>query len=318
MKEREDALSSTGTKNFACTQSQALGAKIAAAYGTDLGNIRFSRYSDGEFQPSFEESIRGARIFIIGSTNPSSENLMEMLLMLDAAKRASARHITAVMPYFGWARQDRKDKPRVPIAAKLIAKMLETAGATRIITMDLHADQIQGFFEKPVDHLFASTLFLPYVENLKLDNLCIASPDMGGSKRAYAYSKALECDVVICYKQREKANVVTHMELIGEVKGKNVILVDDMVDTAGTLTKAADLMMERGAESVRAITTHGLLSGSAYDRIEKSQLKELIITDSIPTTQTSNKIKILSCADLFADVMNRVHHNTSISSKFVL
>ena len=304
-------------KIFACTQSQALGEKIAAAYGAELGKIRFSRYSDGEFQPSFEESIRGARIFIIGSTNPSSENLMEMLLMLDAAKRASARHITAVMPYFGWARQDRKDKPRVPIAAKLIAKMLETAGATRIITMDLHADQIQGFFEKPVDHLFASTLFLPYVQDMKLDNLCIASPDMGGSKRAYAYSKALECDVVICYKQREKANVVTHMELIGEVKGKNVILVDDMVDTAGTLTRAADLMMERGAISVRAITTHGLLSGSAYERIEKSMLKELIITDSIPATQTSDKIKILSCADLFADVMHRVHHNTSISSKFV-
>ena len=305
-------------KIFACTQSQSLGEKIAKAYGAELGKIRFSRYSDGEFQPSFEESIRGARIFIIGSTNPSSENLMEMLLMLDAAKRASARHITAVMPYFGWARQDRKDKPRVPIAAKLIAKMLETAGATRIITMDLHADQIQGFFEKPVDHLFASTLFLPYLQDLKLNNLCIASPDMGGSKRAYAYSKALESDVVICYKQREKANVVTHMELIGEVKGKNVVLVDDMVDTAGTLTKAADLMMERGAVSVRAITTHGLLSGSAYERIENSQLKELIITDSIPTTQTSSKIKILSCANLFADVMHRVHHNTSISSKFVL
>ena len=305
-------------KIFACTQSQTLGEKIAKAYGAELGKIHFSRYSDGEFQPSFEESIRGARIFIIGSTNPSSENLMEMLLMLDAAKRASARHITAVMPYYGWARQDRKDKPRVPIAAKLIATMLETAGATRIITMDLHADQIQGFFEKPVDHLFASTLFLPYLQELKLDNLCIASPDMGGSKRAYAYSKALESDVVICYKQRAKANVVTHMELIGEVEGKNVVLVDDMVDTAGTLTKAADLMMERGALSVRAITTHGLLSGSAYERIENSQLKELIITDSIPTTQTSNKIKILSCANLFADVMHRVHHNTSISSKFVL
>lgn len=305
-------------KIFACTQSQTLGEKIAKAYGAELGKIRFSRYSDGEFQPSFEESIRGARIFIIGSTNPSSENLMEMLLMLDAAKRASARHITAVMPYFGWARQDRKDKPRVPIAAKLIAKMLETAGATRIITMDLHADQIQGFFEKPVDHLFASTLFLPYLQDLKLDKLCIASPDMGGSKRAYAYSKALESDVVICYKQRAKANVVTHMELIGEVKGKNVVLVDDMVDTAGTLTKAADLMIERGAVSVRAITTHGLLSGTAYERIDNSQLSELIITDSIPTTQTSNKIKILSCANLFADVMHRVHHNTSISSKFVL
>lgn len=305
-------------KIFACTQSIELGRKIAASYGADLGKIQFSRYSDGEFQPSFEESIRGARIFIIGSTNPSSENLMEMLLMLDAAKRASARHITAVMPYFGWARQDRKDKPRVPIAAKLVAKMLETAGATRIITMDLHADQIQGFFEKPVDHLFASTLFLPYLRSLSLDNLCIASPDMGGSKRAYAYSKALECDVVICYKQRAKANVISHMELIGDVQGKNVVLVDDMVDTAGTLTKAADLMIERGAESVRAVTTHGLLSGNAYERIENSKLTELIITDSIPVDHKQNKIKVLSCADLFADVMHRVHHNTSISSKFLM
>lgn len=305
-------------KIFACTQSTALGEKIAASYGADLGKVLFSRYSDGEFQPSFEESIRGARIFIIGSTNPSSENLMEMLLMLDAAKRASARHITAVMPYFGWARQDRKDKPRVPIAAKLIAKMLETAGATRIITMDLHADQIQGFFEKPVDHLFASTLFLPYLKQLNLDNLCIASPDMGGSKRAYAYSKALQSDVVICYKQRAKANVISHMELIGDVKGKNVVLVDDMVDTAGTLTKAADLMMERGAISVRAITTHGLLSGNAYEKIEKSKLTELIVTDSIPVKDDKKKIKVLGCADLFADVMHRVHHNTSISSKFLM
>nr|WP_288932545.1 ribose-phosphate pyrophosphokinase [uncultured Allomuricauda sp.] len=305
-------------KIFACTQSVELGKKIAASYGAELGKVQFSRYSDGEFQPSFEESIRGARIFIIGSTNPSSENLMEMLLMLDAAKRASARHITAVMPYFGWARQDRKDKPRVPIAAKLVAKMLETAGATRIITMDLHADQIQGFFEKPVDHLFASTLFLPYLKGLNLDNLCIASPDMGGSKRAYAYSKALECDVVICYKQRAKANVISHMELIGDVKGKNVVLADDMVDTAGTLTRAADLMMERGAVSVRAVTTHGLLSGDAYEKIEKSKLTELIVTDSIPVDKDKSKIKILSCADLFADVMHRVHHNTSISSKFLM
>ncbi|WP_437399279.1 ribose-phosphate pyrophosphokinase [Flagellimonas lutimaris] len=305
-------------KIFACTQSIELGEKIAASYGAELGKVQFSRYSDGEFQPSFEESIRGARIFIIGSTNPSSENLMEMLLMLDAAKRASARHITAVMPYFGWARQDRKDKPRVPIAAKLVAKMLETAGATRIITMDLHADQIQGFFEKPVDHLFASTLFLPYLKGLNLDNLCIASPDMGGSKRAYAYSKALECDVVICYKQRAKANVISHMELIGDVKGKNVVLADDMVDTAGTLTRAADLMMERGAVSVRAVTTHGLLSGDAYEKIEKSKLTELIVTDSIPVDKDKSKIKILSCADLFADVMHRVHHNTSISSKFLM
>ncbi|WP_088340302.1 ribose-phosphate pyrophosphokinase [Robiginitalea sediminis] len=305
-------------KIFACTQSQELGKKIAKAYGADLGKVIFSRYSDGEFQPSFEESIRGARIFIIGSTHPGPENLMEMLLMLDAAKRASARHITAVMPYFGWARQDRKDKPRVPIAAKLVAKMLETAGATRIITMDLHADQIQGFFEKPVDHLFASTLFLPHLKKMKLENLTIASPDMGGSKRAYAYSKALGSDVVICYKQRAKANVIEHMELIGEVEDRNVVLVDDMVDTAGTLTKAADLMMERGARSVRAITTHGLLSGSAFDRIEKSRLEELIITDSIPVRQQSDKVHVLSCADLFADVMHRVHHNTSIASKFLM
>ncbi|MGY8915158.1 MAG: ribose-phosphate pyrophosphokinase [Flavobacteriales bacterium] len=305
-------------KIFACTQSTNLAERIAKSFGSDLGKVIFSRYSDGEFQPSFEESVRGARVFIVGSTNPSSENLMEMLLMLDAAKRASARHITAVMPYFGWARQDRKDKPRVPIAAKLVAKMLEVAGATRIITMDLHADQIQGFFEKPVDHLFASTLFLPYLRNLNLDNLTIASPDMGGSKRAYAYSKALECDVVICYKQREKANVISHMELIGDVKGKNVVLVDDMVDTAGTLTKAADLMMERGALSVRAITTHALLSGDAYEKIEKSQLLELIVTDSIPLKKESNKVQVLSCAELFSDVMQRVHQNTSISSKFLM
>ncbi len=305
-------------KIFACTQSMPLAEQIARAYGQSLGKVNFSRYSDGEYQPSFEESVRGTRVFIIGSTNPSSDNLMEMLLMLDAAKRASARHITAVLPYYGWARQDRKDKPRVPIAAKLVAKMLETAGATRIITMDLHADQIQGFFEKPVDHLFASTIFLPHLKELNLSNLCIASPDMGGSKRAYTYSKALECDVVICYKQREKANVISHMELIGEVQGKNVVLVDDMVDTAGTLTRAADLMVERGALSVRAITTHGLLSGNAYERIENSKLTELIITDSISKEHPSSKIKVLSCAELFADVMHRVHTNTSISSKFVL
>ncbi|MBN4070161.1 ribose-phosphate pyrophosphokinase [Olleya sp. AH-315-F22] len=305
-------------KIFACSQSEELAGKIAKSFGIELGNVLISTYSDGEFQPSFEDTIRGSRIFIIGSTQPSSKNLMEMLLMIDAAKRASARHITAVLPYFGWARQDRKDKPRVPIAAKLVAKMLETAGATRIITMDLHADQIQGFFERPVDHLFASTIFLPYLRALNLDNLTIASPDMGGSKRAYAYSKALESDVVICYKQRAKANIITHMELIGDVTGKNVVIVDDMVDTAGTLSKAADLMIERGALSVRAICTHPILSGNAYEKIEKSKLKELIITDTIPLKQKRSKIKVLSCADLFADVMHNVHYNKSISSKFLM
>ncbi|RMA66225.1 ribose-phosphate pyrophosphokinase [Ulvibacter antarcticus] len=305
-------------KIFACKQSQDLAQNIANAFGIPLGNVITSHYSDGEFQPSFEESVRGSRVFIIGSTFPNSDHLMEMLLMLDAAKRSSARHITAVLPYFGWARQDRKDKPRVPIAAKLVAKMLETAGATRIITMDLHADQIQGFFEKPVDHLFASTIFLPYLKNLNLDNLTIASPDMGGSKRAYAYSKAMESDVVICYKQREKANIISHMELIGDVQGKNVVLVDDMVDTAGTLTKAADLMIERGALSVRAICTHPILSGGAYEKLKNSKLEELIVTDSIPLRQESEKIRVLTCANLFADVMLSVHGNKSISSKFLM
>lgn len=305
-------------KIFACKQSQELAEKIAEQFGEPLGNVITSTYSDGEFQPSFEESVRGARVFIIGSTFPPSDHLMEMLLMCDAAKRASARHITAVLPYFGWARQDRKDKPRVPIAAKMVAKMLEAAGATRIITMDLHADQIQGFFEKPVDHLFASTIFLPYLKQLNLDELTIASPDMGGSKRAYAYSKALESDVVICYKQRAKANVISHMELIGNVEGKNVVLVDDMVDTAGTLTKAADLMMERGAKSVRAICTHPILSGQAYERLENSQLEELIVTDTIPLRQQSPKLRVLSCAPLFASVMQSVNTNSSISSKFLM
>lgn len=238
--------------------------------------------------------------------------------MIDGAKRASARHITAVIPYFGWARQDRKDKPRVPIGAKMIAKILEAAGATRIITMDLHADQIQGFFEKPVDHLFASSLFIPYLKSLNLSDLTIASPDMGGSKRAYAYSKVLESDVVVCYKQRQKANIISHMELIGDVTGKNVVLVDDMVDTAGTLTKAADVMMERGAKSVRAICTHAILSGKAYERIENSKLVELIVTDSIPLRQKSEKIRVLSCAGLFAGVMKSVQNNESISDNFVM
>ncbi len=305
-------------KLFACRQSIDLAEKIAKEYNITLGNVITTYFSDGEFQPAFEESVRGRRVFIIGSTFPNSDNLMEMLLMLDAAKRASARHVTAVMPYFGWARQDRKDKPRVAIGAKLVANLLQTAGATRIMTMDLHADQIQGFFEKPVDHLFASTIFLPYIKSLNLENLTIASPDMGGSKRAYAYSNHLLSDVVICYKQRKVANVIGHMELIGEVEGKNVILVDDMIDTGGTLAHAANLMMERGAKSVRAVCTHALLSGNAYEKIENSALTELIVSDTIPLKKNISKIKVVSCAPLFADVMHKVQDNTSISGQFLM
>ena len=305
-------------KLFACRQSMDLAEKIAKEYNTTLGNVITTYFSDGEFQPAFEESVRGRRVFIIGSTFPNSDNLMEMLLMLDAAKRASARHVTAVMPYFGWARQDRKDKPRVAIGAKLVANLLQTAVATRIMTMDLHADQIQGFFEKPVDHLYASTIFLPYIKSLNLENLTIASPDMGGSKRAYAYSNHLLSDVVICYKQRKVANVIGNMELIGEVEGRNVILVDDMIDTGGTLAHAANLMMERGAKSVRAVCTHALLSGNAYEKIENSALTELIVSDTIPLKKNISKIKVVSCAPLFADVMHKVQDNTSISGQFLM
>jgi len=305
-------------KIFACSDSYLLAKKIAKSYGLPLGKTKKTVFSDGEFQVSYEESIRGRRVFIICSTVPPTDNLMELLLMIDAAKRASARHITAVIPYFGWARQDRKDKPRVPIAAKLVANLLQAAGATRIMTMDLHADQIQGFFEKPVDHLYASTIFLPFIKSLNLDYITIASPDMGGSKRAYAYSKFLKSDVVICYKQREKANNISKMELIGNVKGRNVIIVDDMVDTAGTLTKAADIMMEKGALSVRAIATHAILSGNAIEKIKNSKLKELIVSDTILKNNECSKIKIVSCATLFADVMEKVQNNTSISNQFLM
>jgi ribose-phosphate pyrophosphokinase len=305
-------------KIFACSKSKYLGEKIAEHYGVALGKVILNEYSDGEFEPSFEESIRGIRVFIVCSTFPTSDNLMELLLMIDAAKRASARHITAVIPYFGYARQDRKDKPRVPIGAKLIANMLTAAGATRVMTMDLHADQIQGFFEIPVDHLYASTIFLPYIKDSNLENITIASPDLGGSKRAYAYSKFLDSEVVICYKQRKVANKVSSMELIGAVKDRNVILVDDMIDTGGTLAKAANLMIEKGALSVRAFCTHGILSGDAIDKIEKSLLSELIITDSIPLKKESKKIKVLSCAPLFSEVMKNVHYNKSISGTFLM
>jgi ribose-phosphate pyrophosphokinase len=250
---------------------------------------------------------------------PPANNLMEMLLMIDAAKRASARHITAVMPYYGWARQDRKDKPRVSIGAKMVANILQSAGATRIMTMDLHADQIQGFFEKPVDHLYASTIFLPYIQSLNLDNLVIASPDMGGSKRAYAYSKYLKCDVVISYKQRSRSNVIDKMEVIGDVRNKHVIIVDDMIDTAGTIVKASEMMLEKGALSVRAMATHPIFSGKAYERLEQSPLEEIVVTDTLPLKRTDvNKIKVVSCAPLFAKVMNKVHVNETISGIFLM
>jgi ribose-phosphate pyrophosphokinase len=303
---------------FAGKASTAVAEKIAKAYGQPLGKVENYIFSDGELQVSYEESIRGQSVFIIQSTMPPTDNLMEMLLMIDAAKRASARHIIAVLPYYGYARQDRKDQPRVAIGAKLVADMLAVAGATRVMTMDLHADQIQGFFNVPVDHLYASTIFMPYIQSLKLDNLAMAAPDMGGSKRANAYAKHLNADLVICYKQRAKANVVEKMTAIGEIEGRNVVIVDDLVDTGGTLAKAADMMMDKGAVSVRAICTHPVLSGKAYDNIAKSKLKELIVTDTIPLKQQSEKIKVLSIADLFAKVINSVHNYESISSNFIV
>lgn len=304
-------------KIFSGSASRYLSEKIAQSYGQPLGNVTLMRFSDGEFQTSIEETVRGRDVFIIQSTFPPADNLLEMLLMVDAAKRASARQIVAVMPYFGFARQDRKDQPRVAIGAKLVANMLAAAGVTRLITMDLHADQIQGFFDVPVDHLYASSIFLPYIQGLNLPNLTMAAPDMGGSKRANAYAKFLKCDIVICYKQRSKANVVDSMTVIGDVEGKDIVLVDDLVDTAGTLTKAADMMLDRGANSVRAICTHPLLSGKAYETLEKSRIKELIVTDTIPLKRESEKIKVLSVADLFADVLHRLLKHESISSHFI-
>jgi ribose-phosphate pyrophosphokinase len=308
---------SSKVKIFSGAATKQLAQKIAQSYGVDLGKASISTFSDGEFQPSLEESVRGADVFIVQSTVPPTDNLFELLLMVDAAKRASARRIVAVIPYFGFARQDRKDSPRVPIGSKLVANMLTAAGVTRVMTMDLHADQIQGFFEVPVDHLFASAISIPFIKELNLPNLIMASPDMGGSKRAYAYAKHLQTDVVVCYKQRKEANKIEQMFLIGDVEGKDVLLVDDMIDTAGTLTKAADIMMEKGASSVRAFCTHAILSGEAYNRIENSKLTELIVTDTIPLRQESKKIRVLSVADLFAKVIYKVHNYESISGYFI-
>lgn len=304
-------------KIFSGSSNKDLGESIAKNLGIPLGKSSLSIFSDGEFQPSFDESVRGCDVFIIQSTFPPTDNLFELLLMIDAAKRASAKRIVAVLPYFGFARQDRKDQPRVPIGSKLVANMLAAAGVSRVMTMDLHADQIQGFFEVPVDHLYASAVFGEAIKELKLPNLIMASPDMGGSKRAYAYAKHLETDVVICYKQRKKANKIDKMFLIGDVKGKDVLLVDDMIDTAGTLTKAADIMHEKGATSVRAICTHPILSGEAYNRIENSSLTELIVTDTIPLKRESDKIRVISVAELFAKVIYKVHNYESISSYFI-
>ena len=304
-------------KILACSASEKLANEIADCYGLQIAKFEKQGFSDGEFQISINETVRGCDVFIIQSTIPPSDNLMEMLLMIDAAKRASAHKIIAVIPYFGWARQDRKDKPRVAIGAKLIANMLVSAGVDRVMTMDLHADQIQGFFEVPVDHLFASTLFAPYLESKKTDKLIIAAPDAGGSKRANAYAKYLDVDLALCYKQRKKANVIGSMTIIGDVEGKDVVIIDDMIDTAGTLTMSAQLFMDHGAKSVSACCTHALLSGPAHERIENSVLKELVVTNTIPLKRKNKKIKVLSVANLFSDVMEQHVNLKSISKHFL-
>lgn len=303
---------------FSGTNTRYLAEKICQELGCPLGNLVVTKFSDGEFAVSYEESIRGKDVFLVQSTFPNSDNLMELLLMIDAAKRASANHIIAVIPYFGWARQDRKDKPRVSIGAKLVSDMLAAAGIDRLITMDLHADQIQGFFNVPVDHLYASNILLPYVQSLHLKDLVIASPDVGGSKRANTYAKYLGCPLVLCNKTRARANVVESMQIIGDVKGKNVVIVDDIVDTAGTITKAANIMLEGGAKSVRACASHCVMSGPASERVQNSALEEIVFTDSIPYTQRCSKVKQLSVARLFAETIRRVVDNKSISSQYLV
>tara|TARA_B100000989_G_scaffold220160_1_gene167995 strand:+ start:707 stop:1645 length:939 start_codon:yes stop_codon:yes gene_type:complete len=301
-----------------CQSTIELASKISKSLNIKICDTSIVEFSDGEFEPSFDETIRGSHVFLVQSTTPPSENLMELLLMIDAAKRASAYKIIAVIPYFGYARQDKKGRPRVPIGAKLVANLLMASGVDRIMTMDLHADQIQGFFEVPVDHLYASTLFVPYIKSLNLENLIIASPDMGGTKRANTYAKFLNSQVVVCYKHREKANEISKMMIIGDVKDKNVVLVDDMVDTAGTLTKAADIMINNGAQSVRAICTHGLFSSNAYERINSSKLKEVVITDTVLKKHESEKIKVITTAEIFANTIDAVMKKKSITKNFLI
>ena len=305
-------------KVFAGTNSEYMAKEICENLGVELGKMNIQHFADGEFEVSFEESIRGRDVYLVQSTFANSDNLMELLLMIDAARRASARTVIAVMPYFGWARQDRKDKPRVSIAAKLVANLLSVAGVDRLITMDLPADQIQGFFDVPVDHLYASNVFIPYIQNLNLPDLVIATPDVGGAKRSNSYAKYLNVPLVLCHKQRAKANVVEKMTVIGDVKDKNVILIDDMVDTAGTITKAADLMMENGAKSVRALCSHAVMSDPATQRVLDSSLTEIIFTNSIPYHRENPKATILSVAPLFADTIRRVHQCESISSQYLI
>ncbi len=308
-------------KIFSCRNSRYLAEKIAKSLHTELGKSEVTVFSDGEFQPAFLESVRGATVFIVQSTFPPTENLFELLLMIDAARRASAYKVIAVIPYFGWARQDRKDRPRVSIGAKLVANLLHAAGCDRVMTADLHADQIQGFFDFPVDHIYASNLFLSYIKGLKLENLSIASPDMGGAKRANAYSRILSVPMIICHKSREKANVVGTMTAIGDVEDRNIVIVDDIVDTAGTITKCADMLLDKGAISVRAVCTHAVLSGSACARVAKSGIKEFIVTDTIPMRQDpetdTSKFTVLSIAETFADVIEKVYKFKSISDTFV-
>lgn len=308
-------------KLFTCRASKDFAIKVAKALNIELGLSDVLTFSDGEFQPSFNESVRGATVFIVQSTYPPVDNLFELLLMTDAAKRASAHKVIAVMPYFGWARQDRKDKPRVSIGAKLVANILHAAGCDRVMTCDLHADQIQGFFDFPVDHIYASSIFLPYLRDLNIENLAIAAPDMGGAKRANAYARYLECPVIICHKSRERANVVGSITAIGDVKGKNVIIVDDMIDTAGTLTKAANVLMEMGALSVRACATHAVFSGAAYEKIADSALQEVIVSDTIPLdpdpAKDKSKITVLSMTGIFANIINKVYNYEPISPDFI-